>query len=407
MTSAVCLLFPLLLTLASCRPGAERQGILIIRGDDQKLALDREGLKAEVTSDLAYLAEDSLRKYRQLMLAGFSADSLTAGHQRNVERFIQMGGQVYVQQLSMSYQRQWPLLENLLDTDREEALKMNVLANAGESINALSLGNGRIYHLPVALDWEAREFTDLLLQNDEEGGQTDEASLPPYPNPERFTYTTLFSGLNEPTEFEVLPNRDILLVERGGAIKYYDQQLDEIKTIGKVPVNYTQSNGLNGLALYPDFRRKPWVFVSYSHATEPFQYISRFYLAGDSLIMNSEKVIAAGWVDDVRPYFSISDCLAFPSYREGFPNVVMQSGAMGLFSIVSDINGCNEIVQEGVNGTIVPPKNTEALYLAMKHVLENKESLSKEKSTFRELIKNKYERSFIWQELLKEYRKLE
>lgn len=291
MTSAVCLLFPLLLTLASCRPGAERQGILIIRGDDQKLALDREGLKAEVTSDLAYLAEDSLRKYRQLMLAGFSADSLTAGHQRNVERFIQMGGQVYVQQLSMSYQRQWLLLENLLDTDREEALKMNVLANAGESINALSLGNGRIYHLPVALDWEAREFTDLLLQNDEEGGQTDEASLPPYPNPERFTYTTLFSGLNEPTEFEVLPNRDILLVERGGAIKYYDQQLDEIKTIGKVPVNYTQSNGLNGLALYPYFRRKPWVFVSYSHATEPFQYISRFYLAGDSLIMNSEKVI--------------------------------------------------------------------------------------------------------------------
>lgn len=127
----------------------------------------------------------------------------------------------------------------------------------------------------------------------------------------------------------------------------------------------------------------------------------------DEFIATSNKIIAAGWADDVRPYFSISDCLAFPSYREGFPNVVMQSGAMGLYSIVSDINGCNEIVQEGVNGTIIPTKNAEALYIAMKQVLEKKDLLSKEKSTYRDMIKKRYERSFIWNELLKEYQKLE
>ncbi|MCB0372159.1 MAG: glycosyltransferase family 4 protein [Muricauda sp.] len=127
----------------------------------------------------------------------------------------------------------------------------------------------------------------------------------------------------------------------------------------------------------------------------------------DEFIATSDKVIAAGWADDVRPYFSISDCLAFPSYREGFPNVVMQSGAMGLYSIVSDINGCNEIVQEGVNGTIIPTKNAEALYKAMKQVLDKKDLLSKEKSTYRDMIKKRYERSFVWNELLKEYQKLE
>ena len=127
----------------------------------------------------------------------------------------------------------------------------------------------------------------------------------------------------------------------------------------------------------------------------------------DEFIATSDKVIAAGWADDVRPYFSIGDCLAFPSYREGFPNVVMQSGAMGLYSIVTDINGCNEIVQEGVNGTIIPPKNEKALYMAMKQVLDKKESLSKEKSMYRKLIKERYERSFIWNEILKEYQKLE
>jgi len=50
-----------------------------------------------------------------------------------------------------------------------------------------------------------------------------------------------------------------------------------------------------------------------------------------------------GYKNDVRPYFAISNVLVFPSYREGFPNVVMQSGSMGVPSIVSNINGCNEI----------------------------------------------------------------
>jgi len=127
----------------------------------------------------------------------------------------------------------------------------------------------------------------------------------------------------------------------------------------------------------------------------------------EEFIFKSDKVIATGWADDVRPYFAISDCLTFPSYREGFPNVVMQSGAMGLYSIVSDINGCNEIVEEGVNGTIIPTKNTEALFNAMKHVLENKEKFAAEKDVYREMIKKRYERSFIWNELLKEYQELE
>lgn len=126
----------------------------------------------------------------------------------------------------------------------------------------------------------------------------------------------------------------------------------------------------------------------------------------EEFIAKSDKVIATGWMDDVRPYFAISDCLTFPSYREGFPNVVMQSGAMGLYSIVSDINGCNEIVEEGVNGTIIPAKNTEALYNAMKHVLENREKFAENKGVYREMIKKRYERSFIWNELLKEYREL-
>lgn len=124
-------------------------------------------------------------------------------------------------------------------------------------------------------------------------------------------------------------------------------------------------------------------------------------------IFKSDKIIATGWVDDVRPYFAISNCLTFPSYREGFPNVVMQAGAMGLYSIVSNINGCNEIIKNGTNGTIIPAKNTKALYKAMKHVLENRRKFSEGKNLYRNMIQTRYEQEFVWNELLKEYRNLE
>ena len=72
------------------------------------------------------------------------------------------------------------------------------------------------------------------------------------------------------------------------------------------------------------------------------------------LIENHPKIFSTGYQEDVRHFYALSDALVFPSYREGFPNVVMQAGAMGLPSIVSDINGCNEIIEEEQNGLIVP-----------------------------------------------------
>ena len=80
-----------------------------------------------------------------------------------------------------------------------------------------------------------------------------------------------------------------------------------------------------------------------------------------SRIEKNENVISVGYQADVRHFFAIADALVFPSYREGFPNVVMQAGAMGLPSIVSDINGCNEIIIEGQNGTIIPSKDASVL----------------------------------------------
>lgn len=125
-----------------------------------------------------------------------------------------------------------------------------------------------------------------------------------------------------------------------------------------------------------------------------------------ALIQQHPNILSVGFQKDVRPYFAISHALAFPSYREGFPNVVMQAGAMELPCIVSNINGCNEIVVEGENGLIVPTKDEEALCQAMCRLINEEGLYNKMKSKARNMITSRYEQKVVWEALLEEYRKL-
>ena len=123
-------------------------------------------------------------------------------------------------------------------------------------------------------------------------------------------------------------------------------------------------------------------------------------------IESNPTIITTGFQPDVRPYFAISHALAFPSYREGFPNVVMQAGAMGLPSIVTDINGCNEIIEDGKNGLIIPPKDTKALQEKMLRLVEDEQLYKHLASNSREMITSRYEQKLVWEALLEEYKRL-
>ncbi|RDY57590.1 glycosyltransferase family 4 protein [Flagellimonas nanhaiensis] len=122
-------------------------------------------------------------------------------------------------------------------------------------------------------------------------------------------------------------------------------------------------------------------------------------------IESNPNIIATGWQPDVRPYFAIANALAFPSYREGFPNVVMQAGAMGLPSIVTDINGCNEIVSHEENGYIIPAQSTQELYKYMSILYKGHFDGTLKFNSFdvRERICARYDRMAFWEALLKEY----
>lgn len=124
-------------------------------------------------------------------------------------------------------------------------------------------------------------------------------------------------------------------------------------------------------------------------------------------IENNTAIIHVGYQPDVRPYFAISNVLVFPSYREGFPNVVMQAGAMELPCIVTDINGCNEIIMSDYNGLIIPVKNANAIFEGMKLFLEDTLYYQKLKLHARKKIVENYEQETVWKAVLDEYKKQE
>lgn len=110
--------------------------------------------------------------------------------------------------------------------------------------------------------------------------------------------------------------------------------------------------------------------------------------------------------DDLLVEYLKSDCFVMPSYREGFPNTVLEAGAMGLPSIVTNINGSREIIINGENGLIIPSKDADALYEAMKLMLLDNKMREKMASNARNLISSRFEKSFVQRCLIDYYNEI-
>ena len=141
--------------------------------------------------------------------------------------------------------------------------------------------------------------------------------------------------------------------------------------------------------------------------------IGRFESKLDPLDADNEKFLRSdlnihflGYQNDVRPCFVAADVLVVPSYREGFPNVVLQAGAMGIPAIVTNINGCNEIIKEDFNGKIFSSKDVNALYEKMNWCLNNKNRVKDMASQSRKMIVDRYRQEEVWKATLQEYKKL-
>lgn len=123
-------------------------------------------------------------------------------------------------------------------------------------------------------------------------------------------------------------------------------------------------------------------------------------------IKSNKAIEAVGAQKDVRPWLAASDAFVFPSYREGFPNVVIEAGAMGLPAVVTDINGSREIIIENENGTIIPSHDAKKLYQAMETMLNNASQRLSMASKSRQLIVSRFEQGFVRQCLIDYYKEI-
>lgn len=143
------------------------------------------------------------------------------------------------------------------------------------------------------------------------------------------------------------------------------------------------------------------------------------------LIDSVPEIEAVGpkYGDDLLKCYEECDCFVFPSYREGFPNTVIEAGAMELPCIVTDINGAREIIRPSLspskgdemnvnlrlkvgermsireNGVVIPSKDADALYDAMLWMMTHDAEREQMAAAARPLVASRFEQGFVRQQL--------
>ena len=197
-------------------------------------------------------------------------------------------------------------------------------------------------------------------------------------------------------------------MERFNPARFADVKKDESKFRFVFVGRIVGDKGINELV-------EAFVRINQEHPNTQLTLVGKYESNLDPIKPETLKVIednpcidACGprYDDDLLMEYMKSDCFVMPSYREGFPNTVMEAGAMGLPSIVTDINGSREIVIHGENGIIVPSKDTDALYEAMKQMVEDASARERMAVNARHLIDSRFEKSFVQRCLIKFYEEI-
>lgn len=129
----------------------------------------------------------------------------------------------------------------------------------------------------------------IFISCSEQGGQNTVHSRP---DSTRYTIKLLIEGLDEPMAMQILPDNDVLIIERKGAIKLYKSVSKKFKTIAHINVFTGIEDGLLGAALDPQFKTNRWVYFYYAvQGDKAINRLSRFEFRDESLVASSEKIL--------------------------------------------------------------------------------------------------------------------
>lgn len=112
-----------------------------------------------------------------------------------------------------------------------------------------------------------------------------------------------------------------------------------------------------------------------------------------------------GWRDDMPEVLRQASIVCLPSYREGLPKVLIEGAAAGRPLVATDVPGCREIVQHGVNGLLVPPRNAKRFAEAIKTLLDNEALREQMGKAGRVLVEEQFSMQHVIAETLTLYQR--
>jgi glycosyltransferase involved in cell wall biosynthesis len=110
--------------------------------------------------------------------------------------------------------------------------------------------------------------------------------------------------------------------------------------------------------------------------------------------------------EDIRELMAIADMVVLATYREGLPRVLIEAAAMGKPMVATDVPGCREVIQNGVNGLLVPPRDGAALAEAIETLLKNPELRTQFGAAARRLAERRFSDRRVVSRILSLYAEL-
>jgi glycosyltransferase involved in cell wall biosynthesis len=145
--------------------------------------------------------------------------------------------------------------------------------------------------------------------------------------------------------------------------------------------------------------------------------IARFILVGDRAgnrdavsedelkLWTREGVVeVAGWVNDIPGVMAQASVVCLPTYYgEGIPKALIDACAAGRSIVATDVPGCRDVVTDGVNGILVPPRDPSALAKALRSLLDNPSLMTQMGRTGRTIAETKFDIAIVIRLTLEAY----
>ncbi|HLR33693.1 MAG TPA: PQQ-dependent sugar dehydrogenase, partial [Fodinibius sp.] len=231
-------------------------------------------IREQKTRDM--IQEDSLAEISSIVLPSSQLNQVNYRSLNALKRYLEAGGGFILVKDEPIDQSGRPWLQKW---------------NRKELGKKLSQDRGRLYLLsPDAsqqrwdegLKYVAGEHADIDYKR---------VQTPAVPDSSRYTREVLTQGLNEPMQMAVLPNQNVLFVERKGGVKLYDSKQKELKSIAHFDVYHGIEDGLLGTALDPEYDQNHWVYFYYAAPDTMANRLSRMKLQSGQLDKSSEQVL--------------------------------------------------------------------------------------------------------------------